>query len=299
MDLNETAVFVKVVESGSFSAAARLLGSPTSTISTRIARLEKRLGVTLLQRTTRRLHLTEAGELYFRHASKGLHHILDAESAVIEAIAEPSGKLCVTAPADLGDHILSQIISEMRLLHPKVSIELTLMNRYVDLVAEGIDVAIRTGALADSTLIAKKVGIAYWAPFASPAFLKNNSVPESPQDLRHYPCLQFTALGKESWTLFNKDNSVTVPMPGKVIINDIGIIHSMAVDGEGIALLPTYLYEDSYTSGRLLRVMPSWHAKADPIQIVYPRQPFIPPKLRVFIDIVSELLKTKLQPVNS
>ncbi|MBV7261334.1 LysR family transcriptional regulator [Photobacterium sp. WH24] len=179
MDFNETAVFVKVVESGSFSAAARLIGSPTSTISTRVARLEKRLGVTLLQRTTRKLQLTEAGEIYFKHAAKGLHHILDAESAVVESVAEPAGRLCITAPADLGDHILSEIISTMRQHCPKVTLELVLMNRYVDLIAEGIDVAIRTGSLADSTLVAKKVGTACWAPFASPAFLETIDPPKT------------------------------------------------------------------------------------------------------------------------
>ncbi|MBD8511960.1 LysR family transcriptional regulator [Photobacterium sp. WH77] len=294
MDFNETAVFVKVVESGSFSAAARLIGSPTSTISTRVARLEKRLGVTLLQRTTRKLQLTEAGEIYFKHAAKGLHHILDAESAVVESVAEPAGRLCITAPADLGDHILSEIISTMRQHCPKVTLELVLMNRYVDLIAEGIDVAIRTGSLADSTLVAKKVGTACWAPFASPAFLETIDPPENPQDLRHYSCLQFSALGKASWTLYNQSNSVTVPMPGTVVVNDVGLMHAMAIAGEGIALLPTYLYENTGHAGKLVRILPEWHAKADPIHIVYPRQQFMPPKLRYFIDLASELLEKRL-----
>ena len=109
MDLNETAVFVRVVQAGSFSAAARQLGLPTSTVSTRVARLERRLGVTLLQRTTRRLHLTDLGELYFRHAEAGLANLLDAEAALTESVGEPKGRLRVTAPADLGDRLLSGI----------------------------------------------------------------------------------------------------------------------------------------------------------------------------------------------
>jgi len=290
MDLNEAAVFVKVVEAGSFSAAARLLGLPTSTVSTRVARLEKRLGVTLLQRTTRRLHLTDAGELYHRHASTGLAHMLDAEAAVTESIGEPKGLLRVTAPADLGDSLLAEIIHQMRHHYPEVSVELVLMNRYVDLIAEGVDVAIRTGKLQDSTLIAKHVGIARWVPFASPDYLKSAPKLASPQALAGHSCLQFTPLGKESWTLSNKRTSVTVPMSGQVMVNDIGVIRSMVLAGGGVTLLPLYLCRQESDESRLVRVLPEWHAKADPIHIVYPRQRFMPPKLRAFIDLASQEL---------
>lgn len=290
MDLNEAAVFVKVVEAGSFSAAARLLGLPTSTVSTRVARLEKRLGVTLLQRTTRRLHLTDAGELYHRHASTGLAHMLDAEAAVTESIGEPKGLLRVTAPADLGDSLLAEIIRQMRHRYPEVSVELVLMNRYVDLIAEGVDVAIRTGKLQDSTLIAKHVGVARWVPFASPDYLKSAPKLASPQALAGHSCLQFTPLGKESWTLSNKRTSVTVPMSGSVMVNDIGVIRSMVLAGGGVTLLPLYLCRQESDESRLVRVLPEWHAKADPIHIVYPRQRFMPPKLRAFIDLASQEL---------
>ncbi len=295
MDLNETAVFVKVVEAGSFSAAARLLGLPTSTVSTRVARLEKRLGVTLLQRTTRRLHLTDAGELYYQHASTGLAHMLDAEAAVTESTGEPKGLLRVTAPADVGDQILSEIINQVRHHCPKVNIEMVLMNRYVDLIAEGVDVAIRTGSLKDSTLIAKNVGIARWAPFASPDYLKSAPKLTSPQTLSRHSCLQFTPLGKEAWTLSNKHGSVTVPMSGQVMVNDVGVIRSMALAGEGIALLPLYLCAQENDEGRLLRVLPEWYAKADPIHLVYPRQRFMPPKLRAFLDLASLELRKWLE----
>src|SRR5690349_6873272 len=133
MDLNEAAVFVKVVEAGSFSAAARRLGLPTSTVSTRVARLEKRLGVMLLQRTTRRLRLTDTGELYYQHASTGLAHMLDAEAAVTESTGEPKGLLRVTAPADIGDSLLAEIVTQLRRNYPKISVDMVLMSRYVDL----------------------------------------------------------------------------------------------------------------------------------------------------------------------
>ena len=291
MDLNEAAVFVKVVQAGSFSAAARQLGLPTSTVSTRVARLEKRLGVTLLSRTTRRLHLTEAGELYYRHASAGLAQMLDAETAVTEAADEPKGLLRVTAAADFGDSILREIMHLMRQHCPKVRIDLVLTDRYVDLVAEGIDVAIRAGSLKDSSLIAKSVGSACWVPFASPAYLAATPPLESPPQLRQHCCLQFTPMGKESWTLSNAQESVTVPLPGQVLINDVGVIHAMALDGEGVALLPLHLCRADCTAGKLQRVLTQWRGRADPIHIVYPRQPFVPAKLRAFVDLAAGELR--------
>lgn len=295
MDLNETAVFVKVVEAGSFSAAARLLGLPTSTVSTRIARLEKRLGVTLLQRTTRRLRLTDTGELYYQHASTGLGHMLDAEAAVTESTGEPRGLLRVTAPADLGDALLAEIVNQLRRNYPLVSLEMVLMNRYVDLVAEGVDVAIRTGPLKDSTLIAKSAGVARWAAFASPGYLQAAPPLKSPEALRHHCCLQFTPLGKESWTLTGTTGSVTVPLAAQVLINDVRVIQSMALAGEGVALLPMYLCRQDCADGRLVRVLPEWHAKADPVHIVYPRQRFMAPKLRAFIDLATRELAICLE----
>ncbi len=295
MDFNEAAVFVKVVQAGSFSAAARLLGRPTSTVSNRVAALEKRLGVTLLQRTTRRLNLTEAGELYFQHASTGLGHLLDAEAAVTASQGEPAGLLRVTAPADIGDHILAGIMTGMRRLYPKVRIEMVLMDRYVDLVAEGVDVAVRVGDLKDSSLIARNVGIARWVPFASPDYLKSVPPLDSPQALRHHCCLQFTPLGKEAWTLADSHGSVVVPMSGQVMVNDVRVVRAMVAAAEGVALLPRYLCREECASGKLVQVLPDWHARADPIHVVYPRQRFMPPKLRAFVDLAAEELRGWLE----
>lgn len=290
MDLNEAAVFVKVVETGSFSAAARLLGLPTSTVSTRVARLERRLGVTLLQRTTRRLSLTDAGRLYHQHAATGLAHMLDAEAAVTEATGEPRGLLRVTAPADIGDDLLADLVRQMHRRYPKVGIDLVLVSRYVDLIAEGVDVAIRTGSLKDSTLIAKHLGQACWVPFASPDYLASAPSLDSPQALRHHCCLQFTPLGKESWTLSGPAGSVTVPLSGLVMINDIRVVRAMALADEGVALLPEYLCRAECAAGSLVRLLPDWHARADPVHLVYPRQRFMPPKLRAFVDLAGEAL---------
>ncbi len=294
MDLNEAAVFVKVVQVGSFSGAARWLGLPTSTVSSRVARLERRLGVTLLQRTTRRLHLTEAGSLYYEHAAAGLAHMVDAEAAVSESAGAPSGLLRVTAPADIGDRILAEIVAGMRRRHPKVRIDMVLMDRYVDLVAEGFDAAIRAGNLKDSTLVARSAGVARWVPFASPAYLRSGPPLETPQALRHHCCLQFAPLGKEAWTLLGQDGSVVVPMSQQVMLNDVRVVRSLAVAGEGVALLPLYLCREECAKGELVQVLPDWHARSDPISVVYPRQRFVPPKLREFVDLAVQVLRSSL-----
>lgn len=287
MDLNESAVFVKVVQAGGFTAAARQLGLPTSTVSTRVSRLERRLGVTLLQRTTRRLSLTELGELYFRHAVTGLEHLLEAEAAVKASVGEPKGHLRVTAPADFGDILLVGLLERVQKSYPQIDIELLLTDSYLDLVAESVDVAIRTGELGDSTLIAKRVGIACWAPFGSPEYLNAGPPLAVPQDLWRHRCLQFASLGKAQWLLSNEHDSVVVPMEGVLIVNDLGVIRLMTLHGQGVGLLPTYACREDVQAGKLIRVLPTWQARADPVHLVYPRQPFVPAKLRAFIEIAA------------
>jgi len=292
MDFNEAAVFVKVVQAGSFSEAARQLGLPTSTISTRVSRLEKRLGVTLLQRTTRRLHLTEAGTVYYHHAAQGLGYMLEAEAAIDEARHQPQGKLKVTAPADLGDSILAGLIQHTQQAFPALEFELLLTDRYIDLVAEGVDVAIRTGELRDSSLVAKSLGTILWAVFASRDYLAKSAPLNDPQDLHAHHCLQFTPIGRDAWDLNNGRSSITVPLPARTLANSIGVVKSMAENGQGIALLPTFICKAQLVTGDLVRVLPDWQAKADPVNLVYPRQRFMPPKLRAFIDLAQAELKS-------
>lgn len=291
MDFNEAAVFVKVVQAGSFSEAARQLGLPTSTISTRVARLEKRLGVTLLQRTTRRLHLTEAGTVYYHHASQGLGYMLEAEAAIDEARQQPQGKLKVTAPADLGDSLLAGLVERAQQEFPALELELLLTDRYIDLVAEGVDVAIRTGELRDSSLVAKSLGTIRWAVFTSRDYLTQSARLELPQDLHTHHCLQFTPMGRDAWDLSNGHNSITIPLQARTLANSIGVVKSMTENGQGVALLPAFICKPGLANGDLVHVLPDWQAKADPVHLVYPRQRFMPPKLRAFIDLAQDELR--------
>ncbi|BEV06715.1 LysR family transcriptional regulator [Methylophilus sp. DW102] len=291
MDFNEAAVFVRVVQAGSFSAAARQLGLPTSTVSTRVARLERRLGVTLLQRTTRRLHLTEAGSLYFEHASTGLGYLMEAEAALDEARQQPQGTLKMTAPADLGDALLGHLLAETQARYPALSLELWLTERYVDLVAEGVDVAIRMGELRDSSLIAKSLGTIQWALFASPAYLQQAAPINSPVELAQHPCVQFTPMGRHHWELQRGTNEIRVPLPGQVLVNNIGVVKTMVESGQGVALLPTFICQAAVRQGGLQRLLPEWRGQADAVHLVYPKQRFMPPKLRGFIDLAVTALK--------
>lgn len=291
MDFNESAVFVKVVQAGSFSEAARQIGLPTSTVSTRVSRLEKRLGITLLQRTTRRLSLTEAGKVYYHHASQGLSYLLEAEAAVDEARKQPQGRLKVTAPADLGDNLLANLILRTQQEFPELEVELLLTDRYIDLVAEGIDVAIRTGDLRDSTLVAKSLGSIRWQLFASRDYLKEAGLLEMPQDIQNHHCLQFTPMGRDAWVLENGVSQIAIPLKARTIVNSISVVKAMVENGQGIALLPSYVSRESLINGGLLRVLPSWQAKSNPVHLVYPKQRFMSPKLRAFLDLAQDELR--------
>jgi DNA-binding transcriptional LysR family regulator len=295
VDLNEITVFVKVAQAGSFTLAAKQLGMPKSTVSARVSSLEKRLGTTLIQRTTRKLSLTQAGRSYFERCLQALHEIESAESEVANAQGEPRGILKITAPATLGSSLLPEILVSYTKAYPKVNVELILSDRQVDLVAEGVDLAIRGGELGDSSLIQKKLGMSYFAPFASPAYLKKRGTPSHPKDLRDHQCLQFTPLGREKWEFAREKTKVSVPLSGKFVIDDLPTTKELALSGGGIALLPTFLCGAEAKGGKLVRVLPDWISLPRPVSFVYPSQRFVSNRLQAFIAMATEPLQKALK----
>jgi DNA-binding transcriptional LysR family regulator len=295
MDLNEINVFIKVAQAGSFTRAARQLGIPNSTTSAKVSALERRLGVTLLQRTTRKLRLTEAGEAYVRQASLGLEEIARAETEVSSSQREPQGTLRVTAPIDMGNNCLAHLVSTFRKKYPKVNIEILFTDRKVDLVAEGVDIAIRAGDLQDSGLIARKIGVAHWVPISSPAYLKRAAMPEHPKDLRDHECIQFTQIGKNDWQLTDGKHTVIVPLARQLVANEISFVKILALSGNGIALLPSFVCREEIGNGKLIRVLPAWHSRIAPLHLVYPGQKFVTPKLRAFVELALDVLKRTFQ----
>ncbi len=289
MDLNEIIYFTRVVQAGSFTQAARRLGVPKSTVSAKIASLERRLGVTLLRRTTRKLNVTEAGELYFRECAQAIEEIETAESKVTSRQASAQGTLKITAPVELGAEALPQLVERFLKSNPQVRIELVLTDRLVDLVGEGIDLAIRAGALPDSSLIARKIGDTVFLPVASPAYLRSKGSPAQPRDLADHECLLFTTESDPgAWELFtNKKQKQKVRVSGKIAANDFASLKAFAIAGLGIALLPISSCENEIRAKKLIRVLPEWHASGDPVYAVYPAHRYITPKLQLFVDLLG------------
>lgn len=295
MDFNEVAIFIQVVQAGSFSHAAKKLGMPNSTVSAKISSLEKRLGVTLIQRTTRKLNITPAGDAYYKRCMLGLEEIRAAEAEIANIQGEPQGLLRITAPSDLGGTVLPKLISAYTKAYPKVRVEILLTDRRVDLLSENVDLAIRAGEMKDSTLIAKRIGAAYFAPFASPKYLKQKGTPTHPRELRQHDCLQFTPLGLDEWKMTSSKGSLNVPLSARVFVNDMTMLKKMAIMGDGIVFLPTYYCYTEVKSKELIRILPEWRSHLAPLHFVYPAQRFVTPKLSAFIAMGAEAMKKSFE----
>lgn len=294
-DLNEISIFVKVVESGSFTQAARQLGLPNSTVSAKVSSLEARMGLTLIQRTTRRLQVTPSGKNFYNRCAAGLGEILQAQEEISSEQQEPQGLLRITAPIDLGGLILPEIVTSFMRKYKKVKLDLYFVERTVDLISESVDLALRVGPLEDSSLKAKKLGSIYFAPMASPRYLKQTGVPISPKDLQAYECIQFAPLGVDSWRMNSGKMTATIPMAQKLLSNDLNIVKSLTMMGNGIALLPTFLCAKELQDGRLVRLLPEWSTNTRAVHFVYPGQKYVHPKLSAFIDFATEPLREALR----
>jgi DNA-binding transcriptional LysR family regulator len=289
MDLDAIAVFVRVVETGSFSAAARRLGMPKATVSAKVARLEKRLGVSLIQRTTRKLRVTDSGEQYFRHCAEAVREIELGEAALQSTSGKPSGVLKVTTPVDLGHTLLPRIVHAYAAKYPDVSVELLVTNRVVDLVGEGIDLAIRPSqALKDSSLIAQRyfdMGSNLWA---SPQYLERLGTPTHPRDLKQAEFIGF--LARSSVVLTNGKSDVEISVTGRIRCDDFEATRALLLSGEGIAWLPDFLAEEAARAGALVPVLPQWRPKEQAaFYFVYAGRKYGLPKVKAFIETALEL----------
>lgn len=294
MDLNEIVVFIKVVQTGSFTQAARQLDMPNSTVSSKVSSLEKRLATTLITRTTRRLNVTPAGQAYFKKCLLGLEEIKAGEDEIAASQGEPQGLLRLTAPVELGASLLPQLILAYTTKYPKVSVEVILTDRRVELLTENIDLAIRAGDLRDSTLIGKKLGVSGFFIFCSPKYLKLRGQPKHPRELKDHNCLHFTPLGSESWKLVGPKGALNVSVPSKMIVNDLTMLKSLTASGMGISLLPSFYCKSEMQAGKLVRILPEWQTTPTPVQFVYPAQKFISSKLSAFINLATDPIKELL-----
>ena len=284
MDLKDVLIFTQVVRSGSFTAAARELGIQKSSASRKVAELEERLGVRLLQRTTRSLRLTDEGRIYYEHCQRALAELEEAELALSGMRAEPRGLLRVTAPLSFG--FIGARVAAFLQAHAEVRVELVCTDRVVDLVEEGFDVAIRAGRLPDTSLIARRVGSLPRHLYASPVYLRGKRAPRQPEDLEGHACLAF-GVGATRWRLVSAERKVDFDPGGRLVVNDYELLREATIAGAGIALLPEPACVQAASEGRLVRVLPAWTAAETPIQALYPSTRHLAPKVKAFVEFLQ------------
>lgn len=286
-DLNEMAIFVRVVESGSFTGAAKALGLPKSTVSRKITQLEERLGVRLIQRTTRSLSLTDSGSAYHEHCARILADIETANLAVAEMQNTPSGTLRITAAVLFGSTVLPSLIARYMALHPQINIELMLSDDVLDLVQEGIDVAFRIGDLEDSSLIGRDLGHASSIICASPEYLAQHGKPTHPDQLSEHQII--TTYGWLQWSLKSPDNEeVSINVKPRLKVNDISSLYRLALEGIGIAPLPLIIAAQAVKNKQLIPIMCDWPFETHSVSALYASNRHMSAKVRSFVDFVIE-----------
>ncbi len=298
MDLNETAAFVSVIQEGSFTAAARHLGVPKSTLSRQVSRLEERLGVRLMQRTTRKLHLTEAGAAYFERCQKAVQRIEEADTVALEFAGVPRGLLRVASP-----HAMRAIWPLLDLegfmdKYPDITLDLHESQRSIDLVAEGIDVSLRGGELPDSSLIARRLTRSTMFFAASPEYLERRGTPQTPVDLDTHDILVFRPAPRVGpWKLEGPQGVIDWRPTPRFAVNSFGLLVDLAVAGRGIAMCQSVMTLNELAEGKLVRVLPEYAMDNAAFWIVHPSAALTPLKVRVFVDHVAHAAKENLEPL--
>ncbi|MBB5752514.1 LysR family transcriptional regulator [Prosthecomicrobium pneumaticum] len=284
--------FVEVVEAGGFSAAARKLGRSKALISKYVRELEDELGVRLLNRTTRTLSLTEVGQSYVREAIEILQRIDDLQASVSDAHAAPRGRLKVSAPRTFGDGELGEAIVEFLAAEPAITLDLHLEDRFVDLVEEGFDVAIRISALPDSSLIARRLASFRVVIVASPQMIAQYGEPNRPEALAEIPCIIDTNVSyRTNWPFEEEGRRFSVPVKGRLEVDSPSVARRAALLGIGFAVVPRLVVRDDIAAGRLIEVLTPFEPAGVGIYAVYPHRRHLSGKVRAFVDHMVEFFK--------
>lgn len=291
--LSSMELFVEVAKAKGFRRAAEALGMPNSTLSRRIAELEKQVGVRLLHRSTRRVELTEAGQAYFRRCEGIVAEARVAHESLLELAERPSGVVRVSMPVDLAISYLAPAIQAFGERYPLIDFEMDLTSRRVDLVSDGFDCAIRMGAPppTPSTLIARPIGLLPRYLYASPGYLQSAPPLLHPHDLAQHQCLVQAAVRQAvQWTLSTGTETISVPVTGRYAVNNVGMCQAMARLGMGIAVSAGPDAGDALTASRLQRVLPGWSVAPIPVYAILESR-LIPSRVRLFIDCISAHLQ--------
>ncbi len=287
--LSELSVFTKVVDTGGFTAAARKLNRSKSTVSKLVSRLEDRLGARLLNRTTRRLSLTEEGAAFYERSKHILSEIKEAELAVGRLHGQPRGTLRINAPMSFGILHVTPALPDFMARYPDLEIDLILNDRQVDLIDEGFDVAVRIARLTDSTLIAKRLASFRQVVCASPGYWRTRGRPDRPEDIRNHNCLIYTyRRNQNEWPFQTPDGPVSVPIEGSLRANNGDVLRLAALGGLGVYLGPTFIVGDDLRKKRLVSVLDEYAETDRSIYAVYPQNRHLSAKVRVFVDFLAD-----------
>jgi DNA-binding transcriptional LysR family regulator len=284
---------VQVVRSGSFTAAADKLNLSKSVVSKYVTRLEDRLEARLLNRTTRRLSLTEVGQAFYQRSQRGLAEIEEAESEVSRLQGEPRGELRLSSPMSFGILHLAPSLPAFQQRFPDLSVDMVLDDRRTDLVEEGFDLAIRIGELPDSTLVARRLGPCRHVVCGSPEYFARHGVPQSPQDLADHPALTYRYQDAPSeWRLVDRDgNYHQVAIDSRLQMNNSLAVREALLKGAGVTLTPSFVVGADIRAGRLKAVLTEYRALEVSIYAVYPQRKHLSPKVRAFVDFLSERIE--------
>lgn len=283
------ALFVEVVKAKGFRGAAEAIGVPNSTLSRRISALEKAIGLRLLHRTTRKVELTEAGQIYYERCRRIVDEARLAHEQLGEMLAQPSGVLRASLPVDFSVTYLAPLIAEFANRYPGLTFDFDLTPRRSDLVSEPFDVAIRMGEPENSQLIARHLASLQAQLYASPGYLERCGEPQTPADLGGHECLSMLKSGSGIWALNKGEETARVAVSGRFSLNSVGMIRRLATLDMGIILLPEEIVADDVSSGKLRRILPGWHGAPFPVYAITETR-LIPAKTQRFIEFLREQL---------
>ena len=289
-DLNDLAVFAAIAQAGSITGAAEKMKLPKSNVSRRLARLEDRLGVQLIERNTRSSRLTSIGICYADYCRLMVEEANAADAVVETSLAEPTGELRVSASVLVGQQIIAPAIAPYMQQFPKVQVILELTNARANLIEDGFDLAFRIGENPDSTMMSQTIGTFPLSLYASPDYLRTSNEPKSPENLKDHQCLIMgSGIRTSRWRLKRNEESADVTVPGAVVVNDFLTLRNLAVAGGGIAMLPKYAVHAECASDRLSAILPDWTAASATLSAIYPSRRGATVNQRAFIDHVRDI----------
>jgi DNA-binding transcriptional LysR family regulator len=284
-------VFAAVVDAGSFAGAAERLGSSRAMASRQVQNLEEHLGTRLLNRTTRKLSLTETGREFYERCVQIVHDIAEAEQVAGQMTSTPRGVLKVTMPLSYGQHRLAALIGEYAQAYPQVLLDISLSDRKVDIVEEGFDLAVRIGTLAQSDLIARKIAVVRGVVCAAPSYLARHGAPATPSELKAHACLGYTlTTGGAEWRMVGPEGEIAVPVTGPIRADNGDLLRLAAVSGAGVIFQPQFIAAEDLAAGRLVRVLPGWQSPELGVYAVYASRRHLSAKVRTFVEFLAARL---------